>query len=421
MRSFSAGLSTAALATFLTGGTALAADADAFATRLKDAMAAQSIAMTYESARSEGDDVVLVGVKFGTGADISDAGDLTFENVQGSTEQGWTAERLPVEDVTGTDTSQDGGEPVTYAFRDMSVENIRIAGTAPSEPLPQFLQASPLFFESASIGSIAFESGENEVFTIENAVTTNEIGDDGTYAGDFKVESFDIDVPETSVDGSAETIRALGYESLTGSMDGRIEWALEEGTLALTPLSFDVDEVGSFDMSFALGGYTLSLVQSLQQMSEQMEQNPENSQGAGMAMMGILGQMNIRNIALQFEDDSLTRRLVDYYAEQMNQSPENVVDLAVQIVQGSINQIGDEAFRTQLTDAVRTFLEDPALIRIASEPAQPIAVMQIVGAAMGAPQSIPSVLQLEVEANGEGSGGSGGTTTPDEPGAPTGQ
>ncbi|MER0238170.1 hypothetical protein [Fulvimarina sp. MAC8] len=403
MRRISAGLSAAGLATLLGTGTALAADADAFAERLKEAMSTQGIPMSYTSAASEGDNVVLSGVVFGTGEDETDVGDLTFENVSGSTEEGWTAERLPIEDIEGTDENDTTGKTANYAVREMSIENIQIAGTSASADQPAILQASPLFFDRATLGSVNVTVEGDDAFTLEDAVLTNAIEDDGGYSGGFEIANFTAYVPEESEDGSAETVRSLGYEELSGSANGEMSWNLTSGRLAMDDLTFDVEDAGSFNMSFGIGGYTQELVQSLQEMSKQMEQNPESGQNAGMAMMGVLAQLQIQGISLSFEDDSLTERLLEYYAKQMNSTPQDVIDLSVQVVQGNIAQIGDANFQTQVTDAIRSFLEDPDSIRVASEPAQPIPVMQLVGAAMGAPQSIPNVLKLQVQANESGS------------------
>ncbi|EAU42751.1 hypothetical protein FP2506_07916 [Fulvimarina pelagi HTCC2506] len=412
MRRISAGLSAAALASLLGTGTALSADADAFAERLKEALTTSGMSMTYSSASSEGDDVVLSGVSIGTGDEKTDVGELTFQNVAGSTEEGWTVERLPIEDIEGTDQNETTGKTATYAVREMSVENIRIVGTSPAEETPAILQASPLFFDRASLGSVNVTVEGDDAFTLDNAIFANAIGDDGGYTGNFEIENFTAFVPEESEDGSAETVRSLGYEQLSGSASGDMSWGLESGRLSLDGLSFDVEDAGQFDLSAGIGGYTQQLVKSIQEMNRQMEQNPQSGEGAGMAMMGILAQLQIQGISIAFEDDSLTKRLIDYYAEQMNRSPQDVIDLAVQIVEANIAQIGDANFQGQVTDAVRTFLENPTSIRVASEPPQPIPVMQLVGAAMGAPQTIPNVLQLRVQSNGDSSSGEGGSDDP---------
>ena len=48
-----------------------------------------------------------------------------------------------------------------------------------------------------------------------------------------------------------------------------------------------------------------------------------------------------------------------------------------------------------------TFLNDPQALSITIAPENPIAATQIMGAAMGAPQTLPKVLSLTVDANAD--------------------
>ncbi len=53
-------------------------------------------------------------------------------------------------------------------------------------------------------------------------------------------------------------------------------------------------------------------------------------------------------------------------------------------------------FQAQVTAAVKNFLENPKSLRIAIAPPAPVPATQILGAAMGAPQTLPQVLNLSV-------------------------
>ncbi|MEE2952117.1 MAG: hypothetical protein VYD57_12840 [Pseudomonadota bacterium] len=409
MRRITAGFSAAAFATMLSCGTALAADANAFAERVKEAMASQGATLTYDDAVSEGDTVIMRGVQIGEGSNKVDFGQVNFEDVTGAPDTGYEVARVGFEDISGTDKAS-GDRTIAYDIMGMSIESLMINGTQPSSNQPALLQGTPFYFERASVDTVKLSEDGEETFSVGDVTVTSTIGDQNRFDSDFNVGNFRVILPEEKGDDGANMGRELGYDVLTGSMQSEVNWTSDQGKLALSPTVLNIDNVGTLRTDLVVDGYTPEVIQSLQKISEDMRQNPENQQNSGMAIMGILAQLSLSNVSLSFEDDSLTQRLIDYYAKEMNQSPQAVIDMATQIVQANISQIGDKAFQDQVVSAVQTFLRDPQSIRVATEPAQPIPFMQIMGSVMGAPQTLPQVLSLSVSANGDSDQGSSNAT-----------
>ncbi|MEN3791242.1 hypothetical protein [Fulvimarina sp. MAC3] len=399
MRRITAGLSAAAFATMLGCGTALAADANAFAERLKEAMASMGGNLTYDEAVSENDTVIMRGVKLGRGAGRVDVGQVNFENVVGEANTGYEVDRVGFEDIAGTDEAE-GDRKISYDISGMSIEDLLIAGTEPSNSQPTPLQGIPFFFKLGTIANIKLSEDGEDTFTMTNLTANSDVGQDGSFDSKLSLANFQMVVPEGDDREGANVARELGYDVLTGSMTAETAWKPENGDLSFSPIVLNVQNVGTLQTDLAISGYTPQVIQSLQDVTEKMQQNPESQQNGGMALMGILAQLSVAKVSLAFQDDSLTQRLIDYYAKETNQSPEAIIDLATQTVQANLGQIGDDAFRNQVVSAVKTFLEKPETIRVSTEPAQPIPVMQLVGAAMGAPQTIPNVLQLQVQTDG---------------------
>ncbi|WP_182085725.1 hypothetical protein [Aureimonas sp. ME7] len=381
----------ASLALVLASATSsLAADAQAFADRLKAVMGEQNVTLETGTPASEGDDVVLPEVRVRgnqPGEDPVALGDLHFEGVTGSTPDGWKATRVAPADIDRTDgdmRTQIGG---------IAVEGLTIQGTnATTKAL------SPIFFERASIASVAAERNGKSVLSVENIDLKNEGAEGEAYRTTFGVGSFTAD---TAGDQPASsTLKELGYETLTGNMSGNASWDPKSGALTLDPLQVVVNDAGKLDFSYTITGYTPSFIQSLSQMSEQMKASGGQSEGSGMAVIGLLSQLNLQSANLSFADDSLTNRVLDYFAKQNNQTREQMVSGVLGSLPLALGYLQNPQFQADVTAAVKSFLENPEQLTIAIAPPSAVPVTQIMGAAMGAPQTLPQVLNLSVKSGG---------------------
>jgi hypothetical protein len=64
-----------------------------------------------------------------------------------------------------------------------------------------------------------------------------------------------------------------------------------------------------------------------------------------------------------------------------------------------IAQLNIPELQNAVSAAVNTYVDDPKNITISAAPAKPVPFPMIMGAAMGAPNTIPSVLGVTVTAN----------------------
>ncbi|WP_279483238.1 hypothetical protein [Aureimonas sp. SK2] len=382
----------AGLAFVLAGTTSsLAADAQAFAERLKAIMAEQQVELSYSGATSEGDDVLLSGTTLrGTGAAAGDAtslGDLRFESVTGSTPEGWRVGRVAPGDVDVTEG------PTRTRASGMVVEGLQIAGTAPAATA-----VSPLLFDRLALGSMNVEQEGRPVFSLETAELRTAGTAESGYTGTFGVQRFTADTQAATTEETPAkaTMRELGYAQLAGSMSGNASWTPQSGALTLDPLKVTVDDAGTLDFSYTITGYTPSFIQSLTQLSQQMQASGGQNDASGMAVIGLISQLYLQSAQLSFTDDSLTNRLLDYYAKQANQTREQMVTGLVGSLPLALAYLQNAEFQAEVTAAVKDFLENPEALRISIAPPAPVPATQILGAAMGAPQTLPQVLNLTV-------------------------
>ncbi|ORE97388.1 hypothetical protein [Aurantimonas sp. 22II-16-19i] len=381
------------IAVALMGSTAaFAADANAFGERLKAVAAEQNMTVGYGSATSEGDDVILKAMTFSPkGEEPAQLGDITFEDVTGSTEEGWKVARVPIADIDVTE-----GDSHTVATG-MSIEGVELlpADRSSQPPAKQF---SAFYFDKAGIEKLTVEKAGAKVFALSNASVDNTVNDDDTFSSDFNFGTFDADFTKADPE-TAKTMTDLGYGTLGGAIEGSASWDPKTGTLSLDPFDINVENAGNLSFTYEMAGYTPNFIQSMQQISQQMADNPEANQNAGMAMMGLMSQLSLGSADITFTDDSLTGKLLDYYSKQQGMTPQQLISQVEAMVPAALAQLQNPEFQKQATDAVSTFLKDPKSLSVSIDPETPVPAMQIMGAAMGAPQTLPQVLSLQVTAN----------------------
>ncbi|KQT88427.1 hypothetical protein [Aurantimonas sp. Leaf443] len=384
----------ASLLVLLSSASALAVDAQAFGDRLKAIAGNAGVTLAYDSAEAQGETVVLKGLSL-EGNTEQKIAQATFEGVTGSASEGFLVERVPIQNI---DEMSEGSRVQATG---MVLEGLRIAGTDTTKtPVPALL-ASDFFFDKLELGSMSVERDGRRILSVSDATVENEVGADSALSTDFDVASFDVDFSGDPAAGPT-AMRDIGYSSLKGALNGAANWEPKGGTLTLEPFKLDVENAGSLSFTYAISGYTPAFITSLRQMQQQMAANPQNSQGAGMAMLGLISQLYIDKADITYVDDSLTGKLLDYYAKQNGQTRDQLVEALKGMVPAVLASLQNPEFQTKVTSAVSAFLDAPESLSVSIAPERPIPATQVMGAAMGAPQTLPAVLALDVTANEAG-------------------
>ncbi|MEX6505233.1 hypothetical protein [Jiella sp. M17.18] len=389
---FKTSVPAAATLLLLLGSTsAFAVDAQAFATRLKAVAAQQNVDLSYDSAEAQGDNVVLKGMTLASSGDKGKVGDITFEGVTGSTEEGWTVKRIPIADIDVTE------KDTHTTVKGMTIEGVQLVGTQ-AKDVPAALQFTDVYFDRAGLGSLHVEKGGKPVFDLTDASIANSLGKDGVLASDIDFGTFKANFangdPET-----AKRMHDLGYDTVSGTIGGSASWDPQKGLLGLDPFEIDIENAGDLSFSYAMSGYTPAFIKSMQDMQKQMAASPEGKQAAGMAMMGLMSQLSLNSADLVYSDDSLADKLLTYYAQQNGMTKEQLIQQLTGMLPPLLSYLQNPDFQQEVTNAVTTFLKDPQSLSISIEPDKPVPAMQIMGAAMGAPQTLPKVLSMTVSAN----------------------
>ncbi|CZT34805.1 hypothetical protein [Rhizobium sp. 9140] len=374
---------------------AFALDGADFVTKLNAAYATNGATLAYEAVDVNDDSVVLKGASVQSTVKKTDElkiGDLTFDGVEELSDGGYTVETVAFPDI---DRAADGAR---LTAKDIAISGLRVpakTGTGSIDDL--------LYYQSAGTGPITVEIGGKTVFAIDKS-ESNLTRQDGDKGIDFDgiVSGVKADLSDVKDAKTKMAIEKLGLQNPTGEFTVEGSWDLDSGVFAIRDNSLNVDNVGRLSVGFNVSGYTLQLLNSLQEAFKAAEANPNKeaaNQALGLSAMGLIQQMNFNSASIRFEDASITKRLLDYFGAEQGVTGEQMAQSIKGLAPIMIAQLNLPDLQNQLTAAITAYLDAPKNLTITAEPAKPVPFPMIMGAGMGAPNTLPSVLGVKVTAN----------------------
>ena len=363
---------------------------EAMLQRLKSFAAEQGTALEWESVEEyedeDGNEVTaLTNVRVGAGDEQLTISNLELVDV---TEQdnGWRIGKVRVP------SQQFEQEGTTVSVYGVAVDGLVL----PAENAPD----ATAMYDSASIREVFVSADGNELFSMNDfhVELTAEDGDTLGFTG--AAEAFKLSLEGVEDQASRAAIEAMGYQNLEGFFEMEGSWNPGSGMLEVSQYDITVNDAGTFGISLTLGGYTRDFLASLRQVQQQMAANPggDNS-AANMAMLGLMQQLTFHSARIQFLDDSLTGRALEFAASQQGAKPADIANQAKAVVPFMLMQLNNPELTTMATQAVSAFLDDPQSLAITAEPAQPMPFALIMAGAMSAPQALPQQLGVKVVAN----------------------
>lgn len=376
-------------------GPAWALDGQDLLSKINAAYAAGSGVLKAEAVEVNGNDVLLKGTTFtATGPDETSAklGDVTLQDVTEEEEGAYRIARIEFPEINMTE------EKNTVSIKDLYLAGVTVPGSTAAEGI-----ASMMFYEEAHSGPLSVVSDGKPVFSIAEASASMTLSEDESSLGfEGSVTGIKADLASVEDAESKEAIDALGLTTLDGKISLTGSWEPASGALDIEEYTFDVANVGNLSLSFALSGYTMELVKQLQETARTMQADPNNEQAqqsAGIAMFGLMQQMSFTNAQIRFADAGITKRGLDFAGKQQGASGEQMAAMVKGMVPLLLAQANLGALQNQISEAVNTFIDKPESLTISAEPEKEVPFPMIMGAAMGAPETVPSLLGVTVTAN----------------------
>ena len=388
LRSLLAGAALVSLA-----GPAFALDGADLVNKLNATYATSGLSIGYSNIDVDGETVTLEGAELKAGAQTpAKIGTVTMEGVEEDGKGGYTIETVSFENI---DMTKDGA---TVKASDLALAGVTVPASVTGGTLD-----SLLMYETASTGPISVTKDGKELFSM-SGMEANMTRMDADAGLEFDATFSDLKADMTRVEDpkAKDTLQKLGITSLDGEIAMSGSWTLADGKIAVDEYAFDFKDIGRLNLALEISGYTLDFIKGMQEALKAAEANPnkeEANAAMGMSIMGLVQQLSFNSASISFADASITKRLLDFAGAEQGVSGDQMAQSLKGLVPIMIAQLNMPELQNQVSAAVNAYLDDPKNIKVSAVPGNPVPFPMIMGAAMGAPNTLPQVLGVTVSAN----------------------
>lgn len=379
----------------LAAAPAFALDGADLVAKFNAAAAQNGTTITYDGADVDGDTVTLTNVTVKTVTETDKdvkIGEVTLEGVEEYDDGSYYVETVSLPDI---DLSETEGS--------LSVKDIVFGGLSiPANPAGGTID-DMLLYESASTGPITVTTKGKQVFALESIeANLNRQENDTGFDFDATLKAMKADLSDVEDAKAKDAIQKLGLTSVAGDMTMKGSWEIASGKIALDEYALDFANIGKLNLTFSISGYTLEFIKAIQEAMKAQEANPnkeEANQALGLSMMGLMQQLTFNDASIRFDDASITKRVLDYLGKEQGTTGDQLAQSLKGLVPIMMAQLNVPELQNQVSAAANAYLDAPKSLTIAAKPEKPVPFPMIIGAAMGAPNTVPSVLGVKVSAN----------------------
>jgi hypothetical protein len=373
-------------------GSAYAVDGDAVAARLKNLYGEQGGTMEYSNVETHDSTVILQDTKLSTAGmkQTFNVGDITLSDVTDVSGGGFKIGTLAMPDINYTPVDEPESK---ISVQGIGLQGITLPAEGATEPLAKIFQ-----YEKAEIKHITVNAKGKDIFAADDLITTiSPLTETSPVTFTSNVASFKADLSDVQDPKTKETLKALGYETISGKIAAAGTWNVTDGRLNIEKMDFIADNAGTLGIKLDISGYTLDFIKGLQEATKNMEGKEDNAKS--MAMLGLMQQLSFTGASIRFDDASVTYKALDYVAEKQRAKRSDLIGQAKMILPMAAAQLGNAEFAQALGTAVNTYLDDPKTIEIKAAPAKPVPFAIIAAGGMADPKSLIKTLGVTVTAN----------------------
>jgi hypothetical protein len=330
--------------------------------------------VTVESAKADGDNVTLSNVKMVAkqGGDVTIPA-IVIESPIERTSGGFTAASISF------DAGKIVDEKTTISwdkglFKDAIVP-------APTE-INSKAKITP--FSNMEMSTISVVSTETPApITVDGVnVSLGDVVEGAPNDGQLRVTG--VTIPGEVLKSDEQTkdwVEQLGYDKL--NFDVGIDGAYDNSKQSFTfrSISLDGKDVGKLVITGTFGGLPRDKLQDPDKLSE------------------LAATATVDNAKIRFDNAGIVGRVIAMQAKQMGATPEQFVEQISGALPLLLSVVGNQGFQDRIAMAATAFLKDPQSLTITAAPGNPVPIMQIFGAASTAPQTLPDVLAVDIQAN----------------------
>jgi hypothetical protein len=340
------------------------------------AMSSEKSVVTVASSELSGSNVVLKNVSIkGEGGETTVFGDISLENVSE------VAEGFKVEKISG------GEFNVSDPKSSIKVANWSMANAVIPKKGAAAASTNALPLESFTVGALDVSAKGNQIVHIDGMDwKMSPVKDNAPVDVEFNVSGINMDMTKSDP-GSLAAIEAMGLQTIKGDIKAVGSWNPVDGRLLLKEQSLDFANIGRLNLTLDISGYTADVSKQISNTLK-LVGNKDASTAAGFAMLGIAQKLTFNQIAIRFDDASITNRVLDYMAKQSGTTREAYV---AQLKAMMVMQIPEPGLQAAWTQATSKFLDNPKSFEIKSVQTTPIPLEKMMTGAMALPDLIKSL------------------------------
>ena len=383
----------ATAASLLMSTSAFALDANAVAERIKSLYSKQGAEISYTAAEGDASAVQLRGVKVAMTAlpdETFEVGDVTLKNVEETKDGGYRIGELVIPDMSAD--LQDEGKKTGK----LVIEGISSTGfTVPAENAKSALDKMS-FYDTAHITKLEI-IGEDDVSLLMegiDATFSNKEGKKIDYS--WNVGRIHMNLENIEKDSSMPD---FGMNELNATIASNGTWLPETGVATLDKFDADIKDLGKLSLTSEIGGYDLAFVEAVQKTQETMLEAGTDDAASGLALLGLAEQLTIKDLTIRFEDQSLTNKLFDFYAEQQGTEPQMLREQAKMLVPLMAMQLNNPEFAESVKVAAEKYFDDPKSFTLKASPDKAVSIASLVATATIDPTKIIQLLKVSISAN----------------------
>ncbi|MBV2142768.1 hypothetical protein KUG47_04545 [Falsochrobactrum sp. TDYN1] len=373
------------------GSAAMAADANAVAERIKALYAQQGGELRFADVQADGSDIILEGTKIRLPS-LSNketmVGDITLENVQDTDEGGYRIEKVSVPDLDFP--ASETGENDQASFKGIEMGNVIIPPETATSALDKFVLYDRMKIDEITFGTPGTEGGT--LRDMEVTLDTSNKTEKMDYA--WSIANIDATFPKDK-----NPLASLNMSSFNGSLNSKGTWRPQSGDMVLDQLEINAVDLGKINITGTIGGYDLAFLEAVQKTQQEMNKADADKEAAGLAALNLAQQLNLQNLTIHFDDDTLTQKLLEYYAKQQGSDAQTLGMQMKMLVPLMATQLKSPEFAQQLAAAADKYFSDPKSLTISASPDQPVTFASIVATASVDPTKLIQLLKLSVDAN----------------------
>lgn len=372
---------------------AFALDANTVAERIKSLYSKQGGDISYSAVEGDASAIQLRGVTIALTAlpdESFTVGDITLRNVEETKDGGYFIGELIIPDMSAD--LKDEGKRTGKII----IEGVRSTGfTIPAENAKSALDKMS-FYDKAQIKKMEIIGEDDVNLRMEDidAAFSNKDGKKIDYS--WNVGHIHLNIENTTSDKS---VPDLGMKELEASITSNGTWLPETGVATLDKFDTDIKDLGKLSITSEIGGYDLAFVEAVQKTQQSMLKTGSDDAASGLAILGLAEQLTIKDIAIRFEDKSLTNKLFEHYAKQQGTQPQMLREQAKMLVPLMAMQLNNPEFAQSVKNAAEKYFDDPKSLTLKASPDKAVSIASIVAAAAIDPTKIIQLLKISVLAN----------------------